>query len=1046
MQKILVFSFLSLFTGAGFKSGPVKQLYMCKKSFISLLLAVPFFVTSCVDSNYDVLNKEISTDVKIEGNTVALPVGSLKSVTLNDLINFDEIEMLAKGADGVYAITMNDTVSVNEKNDSISLNIRPFEYSHSIADFGKAEVKSVRIGAKKDSVSIKTPKISVANLNDHLPHLGDTISQSIDFPGLDGLLASLNQMPGDKYVHKFSESIVIETGNSVDCAVEYELPEQIETISSIKLGSEQDRNGTLVKVVVTNPEVMQSCDKTLDFSVTFPTNFKLAKNNAVKGEYNIEGSKVSLKGFEPEGDKTEFSFYITEITDVDNKYIEGGVIRIDESVDYAINYTIDGELSLNKGVTKDKFAFDVVFDVALSFLDVAGKTTDVKVDFPGMNLDFNGSFSDLKNVSMVNSVEFDENASILEFKTTMDKDWFSAFDLMGGYALKISFPKGLVIDHNSSEITGKDKQIIYSDNAYYVKDLSILSNSNWKLVLKKLDLNEPVVDGNCELKRSVDINIVNMNNPSESGSFYLEGLEMESMVAILDKLNKVDKKAYFELKESKLVIANAVVSTTEISESFNDTIPFNIKEEVSSEIGRIDRITFKEDVPVTMILKVEGLESDINLDVEMSLPSFLKLKPKYANSGVGVDGRVLSIQKQYNPSTQDSLVVELLCYGIDFMTEEFGYKGYEPLKGDDEKSYISYPGKVPVSGKVSVAGTEFQLKNEVSFNLMLDVDEIVVKSFHGIYCADLPSVEEKIDIDLGEELEFLKDASLTLADPQLELVLTNPVGVPVDVMLQIMGQNENGDVIKTSVIDTTLTIAPAEYDEVTDELRPVETKYFLTTSDNGKAEYENVKIENLGNLLKEIPDSLSLNVTPVIKTGADVTHHVDILQPIKFDAAYSVVIPFKFNDLYLCYSDTISELKVDIDETMDMFSNVSILAKMDIINTIPLGLSLKIVPLDENGKKIEDIEIDKIEILAGEGKNLLGADNVTVAEGLTVQPFEFSIKSASGDISSLDRLAFTIEALSNSVTGSVGLKGEQGVKISNIVFEVSGDIEVDLRK
>ena len=135
---------------------------------------MPFFVTSCVDSNYDVLNKEISTDVKIEGNTVALPVGSLKSVTLNDLINFDEIEMLAKGADGVYAITMNDTVSVNEKNDSISLNIRPFEYSHSIADFGKAEIKSVRIGAKKDSVSIKTQEISVAKLNDHLPHLGDT--------------------------------------------------------------------------------------------------------------------------------------------------------------------------------------------------------------------------------------------------------------------------------------------------------------------------------------------------------------------------------------------------------------------------------------------------------------------------------------------------------------------------------------------------------------------------------------------------------------------------------------------------------------------------------------------------------------------------------------------------------------------------------------------------------------------------------------------------------------------------------------------------------
>ena len=539
---------------------------------------------------------------------------------------------------------------------------------------------------------------------------------------------------------------------------------------------------------------------------------------------------------------------------------------------------------------------------------------------------------------------------------------------------------------------------------------------------------------------------MNMNNPSESGSFYLEGLEMESMVAILDKLNKVDKKAYFELKESKLVIANAVVSTTEISESFNDTIPFNIKEEVPSEIGRIDRIAFKEDVPVTMILKVEGLESDINLDVEMLLPSFLKLKPKYANSGVGVDGRVLSIQKQYNPSTQDSLVVELLCYGIDFVTEEFGYKGYEPLKGDDEKSYISYPGKVPVSGKVSVAGTKFQLKNEVSFNLMLDVDEIVVKSFQGLYSKEMPSVEEVVGLDLGEELDFLKNASLTLADPQIELVLTNTVGVPVDVKLHIQGKKENGDVIQTSEIETTLTIAPAEYDEAADTLCPVKTKYFLTASGNGKAGYENVKIENLGNLLAEIPDSLSLNVVPVIREGAGVTHYVDVSQPIRLDAAYSVVVPFKFNDLHFCYSDTISELKVDIDETMDMLSNVSILAKMDVINTIPLGLSLELVPMDENGKKIEDIEIGKIEILAGDGKNLLGDDNTTVAEGLTAQPFEFAIRSASGDISSLDRLAFTIEALSNSVTGSVGLKGEQGVKISNIVFEVSGDIEVDLRK
>ncbi len=1045
---------------AGFSAGLIKQSYMYKKILFALLFAALSFVTSCVDANYDVLNKEITTDVKIEGNTVALPVGGLKPVILNDLINLDEIEMLVKDSDGVYAIKMEDTIKLDEGIEEISLKIDPFEYTHSIEDFGKADIESVSIDSMSRSAEIKAPVISVADLNKHLPHLCDAFPTSINIPGLESMLQALNIV--GEYTHTFEEPFMVNTGEKeVACSIEYSLPGQIETISSIRLGSENDKNGALVKVNVTNPKVLEDCSKALDISVVFPENFKLAKNSDVEGNYIIEGNSVTLAGFEPSGSETVFSFYITDITDID-QYITDGVIKLDEVVKYSIIYTIkEGSvLSLKKGVTKEDFAFDVNFDVALSFQNVAGKTKDVKVDFPGIELDFNAEFSNLKNVSMVNSVEFDENASCIEFKTSMDKEWFSAFELKEGYALKISFPKGLIIDLEKTVITSGsgetvDVDFVYneSDGVYvcYVSDLSILSNSNWKLALEKLELNIPVVDGNCTLSRKVDIKLVNMDNPSESGAFYLKGLEMESMVGILDKLNNTDKKAKFKLQESELVISNAVVSTTAISASLNEKKPFDIKEEIPSEIKRIDRIGFKEDVLVTMVLEVEGLESmnsDVYLDFDMSLPSFLKLMPYDNNSGVTIDGGLLSMHTKYNPSSKEPLEIKLWCCGIDFMNEEFGFDGYEPFI-EDGKSYINYSDTIYVNGEASIKESELHstmLKHDASFKLTFDVNEIVVKSFQGLYSKEMPSVKEVVGLDLGEELDFLKDASLTLADPQIELVLTNTVGVPVDVKLHIQGKKENGDVIQTSEIETTLTIAPAEYDEAADTLCPVKTKYFLTASGNGKAGYENVKIENLGNLLAEIPDSLSLNVVPVIREGAGVTHYVDVSQSIRLDAAYSVVVPFKFNDLHFCYSDTISELKVDIDETMDMLSNVSVLAKMDVINTIPLGLSLEIVPLDENGKKIEDVEIDKIEILAGEGKNLLGADNVTVAEGLTVQPFEFSIKSASGDISSLDRLAFTIEALSNSVTGSVGLKGEQGVKISNIVFEVSGDIEVDLRK
>ena len=1017
------------------------------------------FVASCVDKNYDLANKEITTDVKLEGETIALPVGGLKPVVLDSLIDVSEIDMLVKDANGVYAISMEDSIAVEEEIEAITLDIDPFEYSHSIEDFGRADIESVHIDSMSVSADINTPTISVDNLNEHLPHLTHFHNQDIDIPGLDleSVLNLVNIMDG--YTYTIPEPFTIKTGEqSVNCSIKYELPEQIETIKSIKLGSlgsETGKNGTLVKVNVTNPAVLESCDKTLDVAVEFPHNFKLAKNPTAKGNYIIEGNKVTLNGFVPQGNETELSFYITEITDID-QYIEYGEICFDEDLKYSIDYTIGGDLVLNKGVTVDDFSFDVNLDLALSFSDLAGKTKDVKVEFPGVDLEFKGGLNNLKNVSEVKYVEFDKNVSRIALSTAMDKDWFSAFELKEGYALKICLPEGLIIDHESSVITGKDNQVVYSesDSAYYVKDLSVLSNSNWELALKKLELNIPVEeDGHCELSRSVEIKLVNMDNPDESGHFYLKGLEMESMVAILDKLNKTNKKAEFKLEKSDLVIVDAVVSTTEISASLDgQEMSIDIKEEIPSEIKRIERIGFKDDVLVTMTLDVEGLDemnSNVNLDLEMLLPSFLALKPYDVNSGVEISDGALSIHTIYNPSSLEPLVIKLWCCGIDFTTEEFGFDGYEPLIGDDGKSYIDYSTKVAVDGKVSVDAAEFHstmLTHDILFNLELNIDEIVVKSFHGLYCAEISGVEEEIELDLGEELDFLKDASLTLADPQLELALTNPIGVPVDVELHIFGKDDNGNVIESSVIETTLSIAPAAYDEATDELSPVETKIFLSTSEIGKAGYENICLENLGSLLAEIPSSLSLNVVPIIKSGAGITHHVDISQPIKLDAAYSVVVPFKFDDLQFCYSDTISGLKGSIDETIDVLSNVSLGIGMDIINTIPLGLSLTVVPLDENDNVIEDIEISKLEVKAGDGESLLKDDKVTVAEGLTVQHFDFAIKSAKGDITSLDKLAFSIEAASTSAIGSVGLKGEQGIKISNIVLEVSGDVEVDLGK
>ena len=1040
---------------------------MCKKGLIVLLFAaVSSLVVSCVDKNYDLANKEIATDVKIEGNSIAVPVGSLKSVVLDSLIDVNGIEMLEKGADGVYSITMDSTISVEESIEPITLNIDSIQHRVDI-EFDEVNVNNVHIDAVNiEPAKFTTPSISLQDLNEKLPMLESEAHVAFDVPGLVELLEKLKNysslFPNGTLDYTIEEQRVTTGEREVACNFSYELPKEIETINSIKLGSDTDAKGTLVSVAITNPKILDNCNKKISFKVEFPEIFALAINEKAEqyGKYSIDGSTIRLDGYVPQGDRTFLSFYITEIAGID-RYIKDGSINVNETVKYKVDYEAGGDVTLTKDVEIADFAFDVEFESQLSFQDVAGKTKDIKVDFKAIEMAFSGDFDNLEYIDTIKYVEFDETASRIKFETHMEKDWLDVFKLKEGYALKISFPHQLDICPDHSEYEGKGKEIVYDseEHAFYIYDLAVLAETHWNLALQKLTLNIPVTKdpvsgkGKCHMDVKADIRFVNINNPKESDCFYLAAIEMESLVDILEKLEG-EKEAQFTMSESDLVIKDAVVHTEVIHSSLNTGTDFSLNEKIPAEIERIEKIGFSKDVEIALELSVIGLDSldttDINLDVEVALPTFLKLQPCGETTGVHVSEGLLRINTAYDPSSTEPLVIKLLCTGLDFMTEEFGFNGIVPKDSTDGNSYISYSCDIAVKGDATINGTEFHstvLENDIAFNVNFKIEEIAVKTFHGIYSAQIEKIEEKLDLDLGEELEFLREDgnSVTLADPQLEFVLNNPVGIPVDIALHLFGNDENGALIPESEISTTLSILPAEYNETTDELTPVETKLFITTDTSRikKSGFTNVEIPNLANLLKKIPYSVSLDVEPVVRT-TDVTHHVDIEQPIKLDGAYSVVVPLKFNDLHLCYNDTITDLDSSLGETVKMFSNVSVGVKMDIINTIPLGLSLKAVPLDAEGKVIDDIEIDELKIAAGNGETLLDANGALNAN-LPVQAFSFAIKSKSGDISSLDGLAFSLEAASDHTTGSAAIKGEQGIKISNIVFEVSGDIETDLK-
>ena len=147
----------------------------------------------------------------------------------------------------------------------------------------------------------------------------------------------------------------------------------------------------------------------------------------------------------------------------------------------------------------------------------------------------------------------------------------------------------------------------------------------------------------------------------------------------------------------------------------------------------------------------------------------------------------------------------------------------------------------------------------------------------------------------------------------------------------------------------------------------------------------------------------------------------------------------QFDEFKFVYSDTISDLKVGLGETLEMFSNVELGLNMNIKNSLPLELKLNAIPLSEDGDTIHGIEISELTIPAGSG--------VAYSDTISGKTMNFNIKSNDPkDISTLDKLKFDVKASTTSTVGGAALRGDQGIQLSDIVIEIAGDISTDLSK
>ena len=988
--------------------------------------------------------------MSIKGNRISIPVGSLKAIPLDSLVDTDDIDILEKSVDGTYCIVVDDSISpVEEVIDPVKLNVDPQEHSVEI-DFSDVEIDSVHIEAEPiDPVVFSTPEISVDELNDKLPILKSTVTTSISNENIDKFFDAIK---ADKSFNvKVALSETIGTGSQyVDCGFTYELPKEVESISEIWLktrGKERTSNGALVEVVVTNSALLDQIDKLVDFKITFPEYFVLHTD-----EYDLSEGKneITVNNMVLKGESNRIVFYIKELKGLENRITEEGMLDIDDEIVYSLDYKLSGELELTSALKREDLDFNVSFNVPLAFDDLKGKTKDIEVDFESIVMDFAGHFDDLEYVDSIFYIDFDSELSALQFESSMDADWLKDFKLKDGYALKIAFPKNLYLSDEYSTYTGKGGAVQYvnEDHALYVKDLAVLANSKWNLSLEKLVLDVPVYNKECNINVEAGVYFVNAAG-EKVNSLMIAGTELESMSAALDML-KGEKVANFRMVSTDLFIDDAVVHASGISSEFDTTTDFTITEELPEEIGRLDVIELTKKGVLNFDISMSGLEDldeDIHLDFYAVMPSFLKLEntPERKNGvDVVIKEDTLFIKANVNPHNESKMAFGIACAGLDFRTEEFNYQGLVPMDSTDGNAYLKYNGNITIYGEANIDDVDLhsdilERLDDIVFDINFDVDEMQIKTFHGLYKGELDEVEESFELDLGDGLDFLKDDgnSITLAEPQIEILLENAIGVPIDVDMQIFGRDDNGEIIPTSVITERVSVKPAYYDEKNGTITPVETKLFLTCDSNkvSKIGYDNVQIPGLANLLEKVPNSIDFKIKPLVNTSQ--THHIDIVDPLTFSGSYSVYIPLKFDNLNILYTDTIADLIDSFGENLDMLTNIHVDAKMSVQNTIPLGLQLNVKALDMTGKPIETIEVEPVSIKAGLGGNIENSDQ-------EAQQVVVAIKSSTGDFSTLDKLVILVEAASDCTTGSSAISAFQGIKISDIVLDITGDIETDL--
>ena len=505
------------------------------------------------------------------------------------------------------------------------------------------------------------------------------------------------------------------------------------------------------------------------------------------------------------------------------------------------------------------------------------------------------------------------------------------------------------------------------DNDYDLSDIDTTARLQVKELVVPMNIEEAILDQVLDLDDDSEVKKIELEDGSfiyavkKDGSFNSDPIHISEFTASKPNITPiVSTLDLVDLRTAAEYVPGGITAYYDIK-----TDPTEIKSE-ASDIDKSIYTVKKLDVATRIVttLKVEGLSADV-LD-KMKIDD---LKVKYPvgliattdNGSYDPKTGYLTFSKPLAPNSQGEIKVTMTITSLDASSPNIQFDG--------KAHTFKFEDNITVEqGRVNIYA-DTSLPDQVTFTVTPDMEAIKIDKFTGSIVYDVGDIDiDPIDISNLPDLINQEGTSISIADPQLYLTLSNPLeeyiadGDVMNLGAGISLKSEREGASKVFALDESRFSTAQDNTGYTYVLAPKSPEKPI----EGYINPQWVKFSSLSNVLdldgKGIPTKIYVDIAD---PRIDETNIESLKLGVDLPAVvgnYTFYAPLQLNDgSVIKYVDTIDDWS---DEDLDKMTITKL--NVDFVGSteVPFELKLKVLPINKTGKPISGVTSNTVTIPA----------------------------------------------------------------------------------